>query len=97
MSSGIPWVVWPWCAVSIRRASLSSPWSARYTAEQHVSERRLPLRCVYGGGLGGTGVLGEVHTVNKGIGTRSTRWSFAVCPGFEGWQAIASWFSEFES
>jgi len=97
MGSGILWAVWPLCAVSIRRASLSSPWSAWYTAEQHVSERRLPLRCVYGGGLGGIGALGEVHTVNKSIGTRSTRSSFAVCPGFGGSQPIASWFSEFES
>lgn len=48
------------------------------------SDWRLPLKSVCGGGLGGIGEVGAVHTVGSDIGTRSTRSSFAVRCDIEG-------------
>jgi len=84
ISNGMPWVVLHLYAVSIRRAGLRLLRSAQRTADSLEASGDCRWSRDDGGGLGGIGEVGAVHTLDIGIGTRSTRSSFAVRRGIEG-------------
>lgn len=102
INNRVPRVVLHLCAVSIRRASLRLTRSAWHTADSLEASGGCRWNRDGGGGLGGIGEVGAVHTLDIGIGTRSTRSSLAVRRGIEGSYPCAPrgchWlFSDWES